>query len=116
MLRTAENPIPPSFQSNPQKFQQRVNAAPSERILVVEDDHAVQKALRRLFEAEGYADCSGRMVVSGFLLCAASPPLLFSINSRELQLRVLLIVQFSKPAAEPLTIFLHTGPTAQSFS
>ena len=55
MLRTAENPIAPSFQSNPQKFQQRVNAAPSERILVVEDDHAVQKALRRLFEAEGYA-------------------------------------------------------------
>src|SRR2546421_1038189 len=55
MLRTAENPIPPSFQSNPQKFQQRVNAAPSERILVVEDDHAVQKALRRLFEAEGDA-------------------------------------------------------------
>jgi len=55
MMRTAENPIPPSFQSNPQKFQQRVNAAPSERILVVEDDHAVQKALRRLFEAEGYA-------------------------------------------------------------
>lgn len=55
MLRTAENPITPSFHSNPQKFQQRVNAAPSERILVVEDDHAVQKALRRLFEAEGYA-------------------------------------------------------------
>ena len=25
-----------------------------ERILVVEDDHAVQKALRRLFEAEGF--------------------------------------------------------------
>src|SRR5437660_1782495 len=55
MLRVAENLTPPSFQSNPQKFQQRVNAAPSERILVVEDDHAVQKALRRLFEAEGYA-------------------------------------------------------------
>jgi DNA-binding response OmpR family regulator len=55
MLRTAENLVPPSLQSNPQKFQQRINAAPSERILVVEDDHSVQKALRRLFEAEGYA-------------------------------------------------------------
>ena len=55
MLRAAENLTPPSFQHNPQKFQQRVNVSPSERILVVEDDHAVQKALRRLFEAEGYA-------------------------------------------------------------
>jgi len=55
MLRVAENLTSPSFPVNPQKFQQRVNAAPSERILVVEDDHAVQKALRRLFEAEGYA-------------------------------------------------------------
>jgi DNA-binding response OmpR family regulator len=55
MLRTAENLTPPSFQSSLQKFQQRVNMTPSERILVVEDDHAVQKALRRLFEAEGYA-------------------------------------------------------------
>ncbi len=55
MLRVAESSVPPSFQNIPQKFQQRVNATPSERILVVEDDHAVQKALRRLFEAEGYA-------------------------------------------------------------
>jgi DNA-binding response OmpR family regulator len=54
MLRVAENPTSPSFPVNPQKFQQRVNASPAERILVVEDDHAVQKALRRLFEAEGY--------------------------------------------------------------
>jgi len=28
---------------------------PLERILVIEDDRAVQKALRRLFEAEGFA-------------------------------------------------------------
>jgi DNA-binding response OmpR family regulator len=55
MLRVAESSTPPSFQNSPQKFQQRVNVSPSERILVVEDDHAVQKALRRLFEAEGYA-------------------------------------------------------------
>jgi DNA-binding response OmpR family regulator len=55
MLRVAEISNSSSFQSSPQKFQQRVNVSPSERILVVEDDHAVQKALRRLFEAEGYA-------------------------------------------------------------
>src|SRR5216110_2488974 len=30
-------------------------AVPMERILVVEDDRAVQKALKRLFEAEGFA-------------------------------------------------------------
>jgi len=28
--------------------------SPAERILVIEDDHAVQKALKRLFEAEGF--------------------------------------------------------------
>jgi len=55
MLRAAENLTPPAFQSSPQKFQQRVNVSAAERILVVEDDHAVQKALRRLFEAAGYA-------------------------------------------------------------
>jgi len=55
MLRAIENSVPPSIPSSLTKFQQRVNAAPAERILVVEDDHAVQKALRRLFEAEGYA-------------------------------------------------------------
>lgn len=55
MLHAAENLSSPPFQSTPHKFQQRPNPATAERILVVEDDHAVQKALRRLFEAEGYA-------------------------------------------------------------
>jgi DNA-binding response OmpR family regulator len=55
MLRAAENLSSPPLQSTPHKFQQRPNPATGERILVVEDDHAVQKALRRLFEAEGYA-------------------------------------------------------------
>src|SRR3954470_24202758 len=31
------------------------SGGPMERILVVEDDRAVQKALKRLFEAEGFA-------------------------------------------------------------
>src|SRR5579872_428614 len=75
MLRTAENLTPPSFQSNPQKFQQRISVSPSERILVVEDDHAVQKALRRLFEAEGYAvqvAADGNAAVESFKTTAPS--------------------------------------------
>ncbi|HEY7352361.1 MAG TPA: response regulator transcription factor [Terriglobales bacterium] len=55
MLRLAENPSSPSIQSNPHKFAQRASTSAVERILVVEDDYAVQKALRRLFEAEGYS-------------------------------------------------------------
>src|SRR5437764_297244 len=116
MLRTAENPILPSFQSNPHTLLPQTTAA---RLFAPHDRLPRPECAPtgpHLHVAEIFADCSGRMVVSGFLLCAASPPLLFSINSRELQLRVLLIVQFSKPAAEPLTIFLHTGPTPQSFS
>src|SRR5205814_7207304 len=55
MLRMAENPVPPPIQSSPQKLPQRLGALPVDRILVVEDDRAVQKALKRLFEAEGYS-------------------------------------------------------------
>jgi DNA-binding response OmpR family regulator len=55
MLRVAENLTPSTLPTNPHKFQQRPASVPWERILVVEDDQAVQKALRRLFEAEGYA-------------------------------------------------------------
>ncbi len=47
---------------------------PSGRILVVEDDPAVQKALRRLFETEGYAvetQSDGRSALDSF---QASPP------------------------------------------
>jgi DNA-binding response OmpR family regulator len=56
MLRVAETQQPlSSIQNNPHKFQQRQVSGAVERILIVEDDHAVQKALRRLFEAEGYS-------------------------------------------------------------
>src|SRR6266536_3696897 len=55
MLRMAENLVPPPFQNSPQKLPQRLGALPVDRILVVEDDRAVQKALKRLFEAEGYS-------------------------------------------------------------
>src|SRR5882724_5004456 len=55
MLRMAENLVPPPIQSNPQKLPQRLGATPADKILVVEDDRAVQKALKRLFEAEGYS-------------------------------------------------------------
>jgi DNA-binding response OmpR family regulator len=55
MLRVAENLPPSGFQTAPQKFVNRVNTPAVDRILVVEDDRAVQRALKRLFEAEGYA-------------------------------------------------------------
>ena len=41
----------------------------ADRILVVEDDHAVQKALRRLFEMEGYTvetQADGRSALDSF--------------------------------------------------
>jgi DNA-binding response OmpR family regulator len=55
MLRAAENTDHPSpAVPSSQRLLQRGTTA-TERILVVEDDRAVQKALQRLFEAEGYA-------------------------------------------------------------
>ena len=54
MLRAVESLPPSNFQAVPQKFPQRIAPKSVDRILVVEDDRAVQKALRRLFEAEGY--------------------------------------------------------------
>jgi len=50
------------------------SAKPAGRILVVEDDPAVQKALRRLFETEGYmveVQADGRAAVDSF---QATPP------------------------------------------
>ena len=54
MLRVAETTASPIPQASLPKFPQRLGATASDRILVVEDDRAVQKALKRLFEAEGY--------------------------------------------------------------
>lgn len=49
----AENLGSPAIQTV-QRFQPRTSTGMTDRILVVEDDAAVQKALKRLFEAEGY--------------------------------------------------------------
>src|SRR6478672_400288 len=54
MLRAAENLPAMTFQNVPQKSPSRTVTSATDRILVVEDDRAVQRALRRLFEAEGY--------------------------------------------------------------
>ena len=43
-----------TFQNASQKAPARATSPSADRILVVEDDRAVQRALRRLFEAEGY--------------------------------------------------------------
>jgi two-component system, OmpR family, alkaline phosphatase synthesis response regulator PhoP len=55
MLRVAENYPDSGLQATPQKHGYRVSATGADRILIVEDDRAVQRALKRLFEAEGYA-------------------------------------------------------------
>lgn len=52
-------------------------ASTSERILVIEDDRAVQKALRRLFEAEGFAvDVAGNGATGLEMFRAAAPAVL----------------------------------------
>ncbi len=49
----------------------------SERILVIEDDRAVQKALKRLFEAEGFAvDIAGNGAAGLEMFRAATPSVL----------------------------------------
>jgi DNA-binding response OmpR family regulator len=56
-----------------------VDAAPgnSDRILVIEDDRAVQKALKRLFEAEGFVvDLAGNGTTGVEMFRAASPSVL----------------------------------------
>jgi DNA-binding response OmpR family regulator len=51
--------------------------ASSERILVIEDDRAVQKALKRLFEGEGFAvDIAGNGAVGLEMFRAAAPSVL----------------------------------------
>jgi CheY-like chemotaxis protein len=56
-----------------------MEAAPanSERILVIEDDRAVQKALKRLFEAEGFlVDIAGNGAAGLEMFRAATPSVL----------------------------------------
>lgn len=63
----------------PALSQATVEPAPagSERILVIEDDRAVQKALRRLFESEGFAiDIAGNGVEGLEMFRAAMPSVL----------------------------------------
>ncbi|HUA13835.1 MAG TPA: response regulator transcription factor [Verrucomicrobiae bacterium] len=55
---------------------------PNNRILIVEDDPAVRKALRRLFEAEGYPvdlQADGRAALDSFLAC---PPAAIVLDLR----------------------------------
>src|SRR6202161_989967 len=57
-------------------------AKPASRILVVEDDPAVQKALRRLFESEGYAveiQANGQSALESF---QAMPPAVVILDLR----------------------------------
>jgi len=74
MLRMADMGSP-TFQSSPQKFPHRLGATVMDRILVVEDDRAVQKAVKRLFEAEGYSvqiASDGNAALEAFQMVAPS--------------------------------------------
>src|SRR5438874_10290153 len=60
----------------------RPSSGSMERILVVEDDRAVQKALRRLFEAEGFAveiSADGKSALEAF---RAAPPAAIVLDLR----------------------------------
>src|SRR5256885_8672951 len=60
----------------------RPSSGTMERILVVEDDRAVQKALRRLFEAEGFAveiSADGKSALDAF---RAAPPAAIVLDLR----------------------------------
>lgn len=60
----------------------RPSSGSMERILVVEDDRAVQKALRRLFEAEGFAveiSAEGKSALEAF---RAAPPAAIVLDLR----------------------------------
>ena len=74
MLRTAESQPLSGFQGSPQKLPHRAAATSTDRILVVEDDPAVQRALRRLFEAEGYGVQTAADGQSAVEMFSASPP------------------------------------------
>jgi DNA-binding response OmpR family regulator len=70
-MQQAQTPGPPHTNGFRAAAPMGVDAklAPLERILVVEDDRAVQKALKRLFETEGFAveiRADGRSAVDSF--------------------------------------------------
>src|SRR3990172_7267987 len=51
-----------------------------QKILVIEDDRAIQKALKRLFEAEGYALESAANGAAGLEAFRAAPPSLVILD------------------------------------
>jgi DNA-binding response OmpR family regulator len=70
---TGAQRLPNSLLKDPLRATQSSNA--TERILVVEDDHAVQKALKRLFESEGFSveiSSDGQAAVEAFRKSAPS--------------------------------------------
>jgi two-component system alkaline phosphatase synthesis response regulator PhoP len=74
-MQQLRTPDQPSVNRFPTASSLRVDAraVPTERILVVEDDRAVQKALKRLFETEGFAveiSGDGRSAVESCRLAA----------------------------------------------
>jgi DNA-binding response OmpR family regulator len=74
MLRAGGSVTASAFQGSPQRIPQRTGITSMDRILVVEDDPAVQRALRRLFEAEGYSVQTAADGNSAVELFRGAPP------------------------------------------
>jgi DNA-binding response OmpR family regulator len=82
---------------------------PADRILVVEDDRAVQKALRRLFETEGYTvetQADGRSALDSF---QSSAPAAVVLDLRLPELSGLDVCKEIKALAPTLPIVVLSG-------
>jgi DNA-binding response OmpR family regulator len=53
-----------------------------ERILIIEDDRAIQRALKRLFESEGYYVDVARDGIAGLELFRSAPPSVLVLDLR----------------------------------
>src|ERR1700674_4668622 len=75
-LETSRDPALQRDEALP-RFAVPYSGRPMERILVIEDDRAVQKALKRLFEAEGFTvDVAGNGADGLAMFRAAAPSVL----------------------------------------
>ena len=68
--------------STPGVIASESGVASMERILVIEDDHAVQKALKRLFEGEGFGVDIASSGTAGMELFRASKPAALVLDLR----------------------------------
>jgi DNA-binding response OmpR family regulator len=74
--------MPDPRQAMPREVAEEPVTASSERILVIEDDHGVQKALRRLFEGEGFTVDIASNGTAGLEMFRAATPSIVVLDLR----------------------------------